>query len=220
VNRIIRVLGILAFVAIFLGAASVVHAAIIAYNVPAGTVGNQTFGGSLGMDFDVNNPIVISAIGVFDSGQDGLSLPITAQLYNRATQTLVPGAELLFSGVNPGTLIGGSWFQPLATPLHLPAGFQGTIVASGYGIGEPNGNQGAGALPGLTTNSGGGALSFVGTSRFGGANMFPTTIDGGPANRYAAGTFEYAPVPEPGTLLLIGSGLVGIGVGSRRRNRK
>ena len=39
-------------------------------------------------------------------------------------------------------------------------------------------------------------------------------VSGGVANSPVPGT------PEPGTLLLIGSGLVGIGVGTRRRNRR
>src|SRR5262245_52943207 len=46
----------------------------IAFDVALGPnppfTGNQVFGGSLGTDFDVVQPIVISQLGAFDSGQD------------------------------------------------------------------------------------------------------------------------------------------------------
>ena len=162
----------------------------IAYQVPAGTAASNPFSGALGMDFNVNSPVTITHLGAFDSGSDGLSRPISVRLYDRATQTSV--ASVSFPVGNSGTLIGGSRFLPLASPITLAAGFQGTIVAAGYGPDEPNGNA---AVCGLscawTTNDGGGALSFVGGGRFGfDANGFPTNVDGGPANRYAAGTFQ------------------------------
>jgi hypothetical protein len=47
-------------------------------------------------------------------------------------------------------LVDGSRFKDLIDPLHLPDGFQGTIVAEGYNSAEPNGNAGA-ALP-ITMN--------------------------------------------------------------------
>jgi hypothetical protein len=111
----------------------------IAYVVPAGQVGNQAFGGSLGMDFSVTTPIVIDQLGVFDDGSNGLNLPITARLYNTTTQAQL--ASLTFPVGTPGMLIGGSRFLPLATPITLPAGFLGTIVAEGYGATEQNGNS-------------------------------------------------------------------------------
>ena len=164
----------------------------IAYQVPSSTVGNQDFPGSLGMDFNVTQAIEVTQLGVFDSGQDGLSLPITARLYNRATGVAL--AELEFTPGEPGDLIEGSRIKDLSTPITLAAGFQGTVVAAGYGGGEPNGNQGISSL-GLTTE-GAGRISFVGGGRFGAtAGEFPASIDGGPADRYAAGTFIFS---EPG----------------------
>src|SRR5262245_34395250 len=56
----------------------------IAYVIPAGTAGNQNFSGTLGMEFDVANAIIVTQLGVFDDNSDGLNLPITARLYDRA----------------------------------------------------------------------------------------------------------------------------------------
>jgi len=156
-----------------------------------------TFPGALGMDFDVNRPIIISEIGVFDSSSNGLSNPISARLYNRAAPG-VPLATLIFNPGDPDSVVGGSRFKVLGSPITLPQGFQGSIVAEGYSAAEPNGNQGSGSL-GLTTNSAGGAISFVGGGRFDGTvtpGTFPANIDGGPANRYAAGTFNFAPTAD------------------------
>jgi hypothetical protein len=171
----------------------------IAYQVPAGTAGNQAFGGALGMHFDVDRPVFVTRLGVFDSGGDGLFLPISARLYNRDTLQIV--AALAFEPGDEGELIDGSRFKNLPAPVALPAGFRGTIVASGYGPEEQNGNAGALDL-GLTT-FGGACLQFVGTSSYGlDPAGYADTPDAGPANRYAAGTFAFVPDVPPGGLTI------------------
>lgn len=174
----------------------------IAYVVPPGTFGNQSFDGALGMHFDVDRPVFITRLGVFDSGSDGLFLPISARLYNRDTLQVV--ASLLFEPGDDGELIDGSRFKNLTAPVALPAGFHGTIVASGYGADEQNGNTGALDL-GLTVFDGA-CLRFVGTSSFGldGAG-YSDAPDAGPANRYAAGTFAFVPDVPPGGLTIASS---------------
>jgi hypothetical protein len=178
-------------------------ASITAYEVPAGAVGNQNFGGSLGMDFDVQNAsgIVVDRLGVFDSGTDGLNVPIEVAVYDRVTGALASAGTTVFAAGATGTLEGGSRFLNLAAPLSLPAGFQGSIVAWGYGNTELNGNLGnVGFLSPLTINHGGAKLQFVGSSRWGNAASYPTNIDAGPANRYAAGTFSYNANPSIGSM--------------------
>jgi hypothetical protein len=176
-------------VTIFVATAAA-DATITAFHVPAGTTGNQNYNGSLGMDFDVLSPILVTRLGVFDSGANGLSATLTAQLWRTApTQQLL--GSLSFSPASPGTLAPSSSnrFKDLTTPLSLPAGSY-SIVAFGYSATEPNGNT-SGAIPTWSTNDGGGLLRFSGTGRYGNANQFPATPDGGPTNRYAAGTFAF-----------------------------
>ena len=207
-----------------------VHADTIAYQVPAGVVGNQSDGAniSFGMDFNINSAITVDQIGVFDSSQDGLLAPIAAAIYDRSTQALVSPVVTFAagSGVGSGTLVSGSRFLPIA-PITLSAGFQGAIVAYGYGNGtsaELAGNS-FGAATGTptfpwTVNDGGGLITFVGAGRYsggGGAIQYPGVTDGGPVNRYAAGTFAFSTVPEPSAVVLVLIGFISLVAGTSRK---
>jgi hypothetical protein len=162
----------------------------VAYQVPRGTVGIQdNFGGNLGLDFNVNSPVTVTELGVFDSGANGLSRPLTAQLWSRGAGGPVLITSLAFTTASPGELIGGSRFKKLATPVYLAPGPY-AICAYGYGTGEPNGN----ALSPTWTTDAAPQISYVGGGRFGdpaNPSAWPAVVDGGPANRYAAGTFLF-----------------------------
>lgn len=188
-----------------------IQAGTVAYTTGNQT-GNQTFGGPLGMDFDVVSPIQITALGVFDSGQNGLQNPLTVYIYNRDTQAAV--ATLNFATGNTGTLLNGSRFLNLLAPLVLPVGFHGSVVGEGYGTNEPNGNGSFVGFTAPTTNTGGGLIAFVGTSRFGlTAGAYPPFPDSMVA-QYGSGTFQFdavtSSIPEPTSLLLVAVSLFGL----------
>lgn len=190
----------------------------IAYSVPVGATSNQFISNPLGMDFNVNRPIYVVSVGVFDSGQDGLAFSHVVRIYDRNTQTSVV-METVPAGTT-AALTDGSRFVALATPFLLPAGFQGSIVAE-INVTDGNGNTHGGTGVSLL-NDGGGALTFVGGGRVSdnGPGVYPLRIDGGPANRYLAGTFAFTAVPEPSSVALLGFGLavVGTAAGRWRRN--
>jgi hypothetical protein len=202
-------------------------AATVAYLIPNATVGNQAFGTGLGLDFDVGaTPIQITSFGVFDDASNGIGAGVTlsVSLWERdpGNDTLSlgqVGPTVNFTTGSPGALVGGSRFITLGTPIDLPAGFQGSIVAYGFaGPTDQNGNDGGvGNFP-YTTDDGGGLINFVGTSRFGlgGVGVYPDTPDGGPANRYGAGNFEFQAIPEPSAIALL-VGCMGAFVLRRRR---
>src|SRR5262245_21468442 len=66
---------------------------VIAYDVPAGVTGNQNLaGGAVGMDFEVANEIIVTRLGVFDDGSDGILDPSTtlvARLWDRGQDPAV-----------------------------------------------------------------------------------------------------------------------------------
>jgi hypothetical protein len=195
----VKSLKVAAMLLVLAAMASAVLADTIAYVVPAGTPGNQNFKGSLGLDFVVLKPIVVTELGVFHdsvgTGSPDLQAPLEAKLYQTdplgVCNTLL--ATLEFPVGDEGKPMDSSFFKPLPTPINLPEGFRGTIEASGYGDTEMNGNGFGNAVP-WNTDDGGGLILFLGGGRYGDANnpsWFPDRLDGGPENRYAAGTFMY-----------------------------
>lgn len=177
----------------------------IAYLVDTNTVGSQSLPNpyAIGMDFEVQSPIIVTRLGAFDSGSDGInaSSTLTTQIYNRNGTTPQVAASTNFSSVDPGVLIGGSRFKPLAAPVLLTNGSY-SVVGYGYDGNNRNGNLGTGNAKTWITD-GGASIVFVGGGRYGAVSPggFPTTGDGGPADRYAAGTFEFRAAPVFPTIL-------------------
>jgi hypothetical protein len=173
----------------------------VAYVTKPG-VGTHTFAGNLGMEFQVDRPIRITELGVFDSGQDGIQGAVGVSLWVRSPNNVTTQlATLDFSAgegrLEPGT---GSRFLPLETPLILQPGGTYAINATGF-VGEDRYGQAQDmtAVNG-TTDGADGAVRFVGSARFATDpnrftfepfHRYPNRVDTGPFNKWAAGTFKY-----------------------------
>lgn len=173
------------------------------------SVGNQSYGGALGMDFDVLSTITITQLGAFDSGLDGFSSgTVQVGIFNRNSGALA-GTSASFIG-NSSVLSGNQRFIDVVDFTLSPG--QYSIVAVGFSATNRNGNfQFGGTSP--VINTGGGLISFVGASRYSSSTSltFPNLIDGGGVTQYDAGTFQFtSAIPEPGTSLTL---LMGVGLG-------
>jgi len=183
----------------------------IAYQIRAGTLGNQPYPGKVGHDFVIHRPIAITRLGVFDSASDGLKSTLTCELWRRDTNGTPAkfdddsGNALLatveFEPGEEAALAGAHRMRPLSEgELILKPGSY-SVVAFGFGTLDPNGNDWeAGWYRAVKQlDDGEQAIEFVGTSRFGhagtsgslDANSFPLLVDTVFADRYLAGTFEF-----------------------------
>ncbi len=186
--------------------------------------GRQTFnfspGITLGTNFVANIGITINQLGIWDDNGDGLLSGHTVLLFDAAD----PGTALatLVTSAGTGDLRGGYRYFDLAAPILLDAGteFQVGVL---YGPGNQDSNGNAGAItqnlePRPTFNVTDGFVSLGTISNFAIGAGFGT-INDPTGDRYHAGSFNYTPNPEPGTMVLL-SGVLGAVVLHRRRKKR
>lgn len=196
---------------------SLANASFVALESTRG-VGNDSWFGSLGMNFDVLSSINVTHLGAFDSLQNGFSSEIKVGVFDRNTKTLVTEVAF-FNGTN-NVLIGQSRFVDIVD-VELGIGNY-LIVAQGFNETDRNGTAFfGGSIP--TVNTGNGLISFVGEASYGDQQDFeyPLMVDEFRANRYDAGTFQYeavSNVPVPAAMWLFGTGLIGL-FGMRHEGR-
>lgn len=174
---------------------------------------NQNWTGSLGLDFIVNTPIVIDALGAYSGS--GANADITVEIFTSAGIP-VPGLLATISTTSsPYT------FQSV-TPVTLAAGTY-QVTAWGYG---PIGNYNTGISPGtpIGFDTLGGALTegspYYNASGITGFATILDNFNGGGDHYYGAGNFDASPTPLPSTWLMLLSSFVGLGFFAYRRTKK
>jgi hypothetical protein len=176
----------------FLGAATAM-AGVIAYDNTCAGCSNQYYGNLLGLDFEVNSPIDVVALGMYDGGND-----YTQEIF--AGQDGVSGVTIAIYSINQmgcGTPAGGGAStdcdpELIAEVQFTAAGFDTTTdtytggvsinadeflyLASAVTLGpgaysvvaynDQNWNSNGGSNSYTTENSGDGAITFGGSGRF------------------------------------------------------
>lgn len=185
-----------AMVLCLLGAVTTARAGIVAYDntcVPPNQGGgctNQNFGNSLGLDFEVNAPIDVLALGMYNggndyqqyiyAGKDGES-GITVLIYkidspgcttcNPSIVASVHFDASDFNSLDPvtygeGQQIGAETFQYLPSAVELLPGYYSVVTFNDWNWNANVDNPNWPNNDYTTLNDGGGLITFDGSGRF------------------------------------------------------
>ena len=166
---------------------------------------------TLGFTFQVNSEIQVTQLGLFDDSQNGFVESHDLGLWDSGGNLLASGT--MGSGTT-GTLFGNFRYINIA-PVNLTAG-QTYAIGAVYVSGNdplifPSFADGFTSAPEITFNHDAWAV--------GNTLEFPT-LSNSSSPSYFGPNFQFNDVPEPGSMLLLGTGLIGIASSVRRRMRK
>lgn len=190
------------------------------------TTGTTTFSPSnasqtVGWDFQVEEELTINALGIWDDAQDGLNLAHTIGLFE------LSGTELVSTNIAAGSgallLENTRWVE--ITEIILQPQITYSIMADFMCVQPTNGGDRCNVLSSgnisyhsSVTQIGLFFSSFGETVPGSGINARDVAISG---DGYLGPNFgfidEFAQVPEPSTLLLLGLGLASIGFSRKRK---
>ena len=161
--------------------------------------------------------VVINQLGAYDAtiGGSGLGFgsPVQVGIYSLASSSFISQTGIFVGPV--GTVLNSYRFLSISALTLNPGTYM--VIAAGYGIATaPDWNAiVAGISPSPIQFNGGGGLLTFGSSWFDnnpGGQLQPTTVNvGGVGPQFAAGSFKFAPVPEPTTTELILASAVLVG---------
>jgi hypothetical protein len=194
-------------------------ASVVPYSDPAGQ-GNQAWPGNLALDFNVNSPVLVTELGVFNtSGTGMINGSIQVVIYNTLNDSEVTPVVTFHGTYTPGAL-GFDVFQPIA-PVTLPVGSY-QVDAVGFSATDLDGNRNYGTT-GPVLNDDGGRLTFTGAAWDGNTILdHPPSCPGCafPQTQFDAGTFVIGSptvVPEPAFAWVLAPGLCALVILARRR---
>lgn len=163
-----------------------------------------------GWVFTVNAPITVTALGVFDNGDDGLSVSHAVGIFDQSSQALLGSATVPAGG---GSLIGDFRYVDVSS-FSLAQGASYVIAMT-----MPSGNSDFQTIDNTSVATAS-QISFVSSAFDSGSTLaFPTTDASFNDGMFGPNfTFTASTTPEPSFYVVLGLGLTGLVYAVRRRS--